>query len=592
MKGTSGQKPPLTPRLFADNVWAFCLVSTGVGIVGCVGDDTTDVPTEVADISVLRFVEVGSSLGVSVDYDIDDDAAADYLDEHTGFAGDVVRMAAGMAVGDYNQDGWPDLFILRGSDSAQLLVNVQGVFLDVTEQRELDVEGLLSGPALADFNSDGYPDLLLPSIEPDRLQLLLNEEGDAFDVFDSGLEATLPTLGFAIGDADSDQDLDLFALRYGQVTVLDATAEEGRSELFWVNDGDAEFSDETASLDTPLVLLPQGASPNDAGAELSDGGSSRESIAQGFELATQGNFADIDGDGDSDLLLTQDFGGSAVMENRGDLSFRDISDRDELGTEPAKGAAVGDYDNDGDLDWFVSGIYAQRADAFEVFEGNRLYENDGDGNFRDATEDSNLEEGSFGFGACFADFNNDSLLDIFQVNGWGFLNPEVEEEAEEFTDDVASLFIQDIQDPGEFTEVADGARIEDDGEGRGVVCFDFDRDGDIDILIQNVGGETSLYENQLNPEQGSGANWLSVRLEAPLPNRDAIGARIWVTTGSITQMREVQIPQGYASQGWLAAHFGLRGVFEVDELRIEWPDGADDTIVEGVRTNQALVLRR
>ncbi len=573
------------------------LLPLGLSMSACVSDDTTDVPMDLADISVLKFVERASFFNVDVEYDIDPAVAEDHL--RAGPAGDVIRMAAGMAAGDVNRDGWTDVLLLRGDREAQLFYNIEGVFLEGTEQRELETGELAVSPVFADLDGDGWQDLLLAGVGEQPVQLFKNDKGTRFeDVTErAGLSDLPTTLGFALGDVDGDQDLDLLALRYGQVFVEDAE----RPSSLWLNDGDARFEASDA-IQPPLVEVPDyvslpGESPaageGDAGAPdggATDAGADVEG-ARLLEASTMGHFADLDDDGDADLLLVQDFAGGHAFENRGSREFRELTS-DDLAPGPAKGAAVGDYDNDGDLDWFVSGVSADRADAFEDFDGNRLYRNDGDGQFEDVSRDAQIERGSYAFGACFADFNNDSLLDIFQVNGWGFLNPDVEDDAEEFLDDAARLFMQDSRSPGEFNDLAEEARIDDTGEGRGVICFDFDKDGDIDVLIQNAAGSTRLYENQLDPEQGSGANWLSVRLVAPTPNRDAIGARVYVTAEGITQMRELGSERTFGAQGSTVAHFGLRNVFEIDELRVVWPDGVEDTVVEGVRTNQALVLRR
>ena len=193
------------------------------------------------------------------------------------------------------------------------------------------------------------------------------------------------------------------------------------------------------------------------------------------------NLSDIDGDGDMDLLMASDFETSQVMVNNGDGTFLKITDRNVIIDQNGMGAAVGDYDNDGDMDWFVTSIM-QPPDLF----GNRLYRNMGSGTFEDATDEAGVADGGWGWAACFADFDNDRYLDVFHVNGWRAGDPDGGTGGDQVR------FFHSLGD-GTFEEKASMVGLSDQGQGRGVACFDAEQDGDIDIVIANNDQEQFVY---------------------------------------------------------------------------------------------------
>jgi hypothetical protein len=220
------------------------------------------------------------------------------------------------------------------------------------------------------------------------------------------------------------------------------------------------------------------------------------------------------------------------------------------------------------MDWFVTSIH----DPNGVVEGgwgdsgNRLYENNGDGTFVDVTDVAGVREGFWGWGACFADFNNDGHLDIFHVNGWR------DALAFEFIADPSRLFINNGD--GTFAERSADLGIVDTGQGRGVVCFDYDKDGDVDIAVFNNGGYVRLYRNDLPPVR----HYLAVTLRGSGLNTQAIGARVTATTGSLTQTREIRAGNNFISQNPALAHFGLHAATVVDTLTVRWPDQTTTTL--------------
>jgi hypothetical protein len=229
------------------------------------------------------------------------------------------------------------------------------------------------------------------------------------------------------------------------------------------------------------------------------------------------------------------------------------------------GSALGDYDDDGDLDWFVTAIGVGNGDPINDIGtlGNRFYRNvagepGSTGPFEDVTDAVGVADGGWGWGACFLDFENDGDLDIYHTNGWISLYP----------DDRSRAFVAD--GAGSFTDDAEGFGLDDYEEGRGVVCADFDNDGDTDVLLlhRDYPLSATLWRND-----AASNNYLSVKLVGSGLNTEASGARIHATVGGRTQMREIIIGSNFVSQNPTVQTFGLGTASIADELRVEWPDG-------------------
>ena len=407
-------------------------------------------------------------------------------------------------------------------------------------------------PRFGDWDGDSWPDLFIGGVKSTAPRLFRNLGGDSFVevTVASGIIGGRNTFSCSMGDYDRDGDLDLFLARWGwhDDPCVDACAGH-----LWQNDGDGHFTD--VDSETGILDLGHPADPD----------------LQDYSFA--GNFADINSDGWPDLLVASDFGlfselgRSRVFLSQGDGTFEDVTDPQVITDENGMGAAVGDFDNDGDLDWFVTSIYdAPPVDVDLRFRtGNRLYRNTGDMDrpFEDVSEGAGVRLGYWGWGACFADFDNDGHLDIFHVNGWKH-SPWLE--------DPSRLFLSNRD--GTFRERAAEAGIVDTGQGRGVVCFDYDRDGDIDIFAANNFGPPNLYRNDTSNER----RFLSVSLsEGEGKNFYGVGAHVHATAGGVTQMREVRVGSNYASQQPVAVHFGLASADVVETLEITWPNGDRET---------------
>jgi hypothetical protein len=283
-------------------------------------------------------------------------------------------------------------------------------------------------------------------------------------------------------------------------------------------------------------------------------------------------FARIDADLYPDILLTADFNRTQVFINNTDGTFSSATDTAVLTDENGMGSAVGDFDNDGDLDWYVTAIMFPGM----PYTGNRLYRND-NGRFVDITEASGVRDGGWGWGACFLDFQNDGALDIYATNGWALEG--------DFAFDVTRAFTG--SGDGRFFESAATLGLNDTNRGRGVVCADFDNDGDIDILELHRGTPVAatMWRNDTSIN-----NSLVVKLIGLPPNTEAAGARIHVTTGTKTQMREIMIGNNFLSQNPTIQVFGLGPGTVADRVTVEWPDGVR-TEQESVDFGQTLILR-
>ena len=470
---------------------------------------------------------------------------------------------AGVAVGDYDGDGWLDLYIAQGDTGLNLLYrntsqNGEYSFEDVASAAGVAMlpDDKSSGPAFVDYDGDGDDDLFVGSIEYDDFKVF-NNNGDG--TFQDVTAATgLSTLirennvSVVFGDYDQDSDLDLFIAHW---TFTENELPPGSPQFLWRNNGDGSFTDVT---DETLIA--------DAAISFDE------------DYSFTPNFADIDNDRDLDLLLVSDNDTSQVIINNGDqggglYTFSRITDEAVITDQAGMGAAVADFDNDGDLDWFVSSIEEQ---GNRDRSGNRFYRNEGNGIFVDSTNDTGVRSGYWGWASCAADFNNDGHLDLFHVNGIG-----TEAGTSEFVFDPSRLFIADGD--GSFTEYSEELGIEDPRQGRGIVCFDGDRDGDVDIFIANNGDFPSLYRN----DGGNSFNWINLKLLGNAPNTAAIGARIFVASDGFTQMREVSSGNNYVSQNPTEQHFGLDQLGAAPSVRVLWPDGTQ-TERFNVAANQRL----
>lgn len=234
------------------------------------------------------------------------------------------------------------------------------------------------------------------------------------------------------------------------------------------------------------------------------------------------------------------------------------------------GSAVGDYDNDGDMDWFISSI-----------DANALYKND-NGIFSRNT-DANVTSGSWGWGSCFADFDADGFIDIYQTSGW--INNSGGNPNEPYTEDASRLWMSNGDNS--FSRKDIEANIVDAAQGRGVICADFDGDLDVDVLLLTNNAEKGayLFDNKI-----ASKNAVAINLNGLAPNTGAIGARIAITADGKTQTREVKIGSNFTAHAPVQHVIGLGMDTEIDQITITWPDGRT-TEDRNVSANQSLTDR-
>ena len=495
--------------------------------------------------TVLKFTSV-ENVGLNREY------PHSYSEDNRDLA---FQFAAGLATGDVDDDGDVDLYVVGGNTrpNALYLNNGNGTFTNVAENTGVDVIHWGSGPAFGDIDSDGDLDLFVGSVENDPIYIFENRLGDADGNFvditaDTGISLHAKnTVSATISDYDRDGWVDLFLTHWGEVRF-----ELSDTETVWRNEGSGLFSNASNSSNISTSILDLSA-----------------------DWSYTANLFDIDNDDDHDLLLASDFNTSQVLKNYAGKNFYRTTNRQVIKDQAGMGAAVGDYDNDGDFDWFVTSIYDLPLGGNWI--GNRLYENDGAGEFTDITLLAKVEAGNWGWGACTQDFDNDGRLDIFHVNGW-FELPKYRQ--------VSSKFFLNLGDSS-FQSVAPQIGIDDTEQGRALACFDADRDGDVDIIVVNVSKRHIVYYRNDSENLG---NSLTIKLRGAGLNTYGVGAKVKVSTNSGTQLRQLGGSNNYASHNPYEVHFGLGSATEAD-IRVEWPD-RDQSVTEltAVEVNQILTI--
>ena len=488
-------------------------------------------------------------------------------------------MGSGAAWGDYDNDGFPDLYVVDVAgpltETQQQLVhspggnrlyhnNGNGTFTDVTRKAGVGFKGTGMAAAWADYDNDGNLDLLVTSY--DRLILYHNNGDGTFT--DVTKEAHLDQYrgfwtGAAWGDYDKDGNVDVFvcgyvkynfrsedlhkkSLQYTSVVpyTLNPAAYPPERKLLLHNNGDGTFTEvaKQAGVDDPT----------------------------GRSLAAA--WYDFDGDGWPDLYVANDLWGSKLYLNQHNGTFKDVTK--EAGISDFRGAmgiAIGDWAHHGTPDIFVTHWIYQEDALFE----NLRYMGDKSRNsnslfFGDVADTVGLgqpSKASIGWGTSFFDYDNDGKLDLFVVNGSTFQD---DKDSRHLVPMKNFLFWQKSADEG-FQEVGamSGEPFRQMHVGRGAAFADYDNDGDVDVFIVNQEGRPQLLRN----DGGNKKNWIEVRVKCTKSNRTGFGTKVEVEAGGQTQAQEIGGQTSYLSQNFQEAHFGLNREKEVARLKVIFPSG-------------------
>ena len=516
-----------------------------------------------AEPTLPRFVDITSDAGIGFIHSIGDDELSNIV-ESSG---------AGCVFFDYDNDGDLDIYLVngrylksvssvRGRHLAGKLKNTlyrnngDGTFTDFTDKAGVGDTGFGMAAVSADYDNDVDRDLFVTNYDRDTLYRN-NGDGTFTDVTKkAGVGSELWSVGASFFDYDRAGLLDLFV---GGYLVFDPdyrnfyAAEafpgplsyRGQKDILYLNNGDGTFENvsRAAKVDT------------DKG--------------RGMGVSA----CDIDDDGDEDLYVANDGMENYLYRNLGDGTFDEIALR--TGTAfgqngeatSAMGPEFGDFDGDGLIDLLVPDMGY-----------GCLYRNTDKGYFEEKSAEMGIAAvlGQYtSWSGNFLDYDHDGVLDVFVVNG----------DAHHLESEEDTLFRGESGRRFVDVSAASGPAFKLKGVGRGSATADFDNDGDLDLLVLNLNGPARLYRN----DGGNQGNWIMVRTVGTTGNRDGIGARIRLTAGGKTQIRDIRSSSGYLSQSDPRAHFGLGTIGKIDRIEVRWPSGVK-SVLEGVKPNQVLTV--
>ena len=488
----------------------------------------------------------------------------------------IEPLGRGLALFDYDNDDDLDLYLVNGCDLPRtksstsqtnvLYRNDDGKFIDVTSNASVGDTGYGLGCCTGDYNNDGYVDLYVTNYGPNILYKN-NGDGTFSAVTDeSGVGGNQLSSGCAFIDYDVDGYLDLYVVNYVQFdtnenpictrkgiqTYCTPETLDAEADILYRNNGDGTFTDVTKK----------------AGITSSPG--------KGLGIVC----GDVDNDGDVDIFVANDTTPNQLYLNNGNATFSEnalfagVALSEDGRAFSGMGVNFGDYDNDGFMDIIITNFQDQV---------NNLYHNTQNGFFNDVSFTTGIGEKSLPYlawGVDFVDFNNDGWQDIFVANG--HLDDNIAKIDPVGTYEQPNQIYWNNQDNS--FNVSQISRSP--SSSRGSAFGDIDNDGDIDIVIANIKDTTNVLRN----DGGNSQNWVTIKLVGSHCSRDAFGARVTLTIGELTQIREVRSGSGYLSQNDTRLHFGLAEAERIDSISVRWVCGKTEKL-KNVHVNQFLVIK-
>lgn len=513
--------------------------------------------------------------------------------------------SGGVAIFDYDGDGLPDIYLLNGSTvpalqgkekppRAALYHNLGNwKFEDVTDKAGVANERWGMGVAIGDYDNDGRPDIYVGNFGVSRLYHN-NGDGTFTDVAEKlGVARKGWSTGATWGDYDGDGRLDLFVPGYVEIDLNNlppSPSEAGKSGS--VGQNFCQFRG------APVMCGPRGLTgesdtlyhqkPDGTFEDVSvKAGVNDPQKFYGFSSA----FVHVNEDNLLDLIVVNDSTPKQLYINKGDGTFEETGypsgvALNENGREQAgMGIAIGDYDNSGRVSFHITNF----SDDSDV-----LYHNDGDGNFTDVTFPAGLGEVTIPFlkwGTAFLDYDNDGWLDLINANGHVYPAVDAHQWGTSYAEQ--PLLFRNLRN-GKFERVgaAPGSGLAGAWCSRGLAVADLDGDGRLDVVMNNIDSKPTVLRNVATPS----GHWLALKLVGDTLKkspRDAIGATVYVTTGKLRQRQDVISGGSYASQNDMTLHFGLGAATSVTKVEIKWPDGSLETVdVRGVDRKLTVVEGR
>jgi hypothetical protein len=511
-----------------------------------------------------QFVDLAGKAGIAVPVTFGGKVTKKYIIETTG---------SGVAIFDYDNDGWPDIFIVngttlegfpKGKEPTNFLFhnNHDGTFTDVTAKAGLAASGWGQGVCVGDYDNDGWEDLFVSYYGHNRLYHN-NGNGTFEDVsVQAGVagDRTHWGTGCAFVDYDRDGLLDLVVANYVDFDLSKAPKPGEGVYCVWKG--------------VPVMCGPRGLMPDKNILYHNLGRGKFEDVTTRAHIdQTPGHYCfsvstlDYNNDGWPDIYVACDSTPSILYRNNRDGTFTDVgiiagAALNEDGREQAgMGSTVGDYDGDGNLDIFRTNFSDDTAS---------LYHNNGDGTFSDRTFPAGLGllTRHLGWGAMFFDFDNDGWPDLLAVNGHVYPEVDTYKLGSEYRE---PRVLYHNNGNGTFTEVSAtaGPAFQVRDSGRGLAIGDLWNDGRMSAVITNMNSNVALLVNQTRNSN----HWIGLRMVGTKSNRDGIGARVIVRAGQRTFLDEVRSGSSYDSNSDMRVHFGLGAISRVDWVEVRWPSG-------------------